>query len=88
MQSNMPMKQITVRKLDERAIKQARARAAQRGVSLNRVYIDAIKSGLGVSEKPARYDSLDKFAGDSDFGPDWETILSKELNRVDEEEWK
>ena len=82
------MKQITVRKLNERAIERACELAKERGVSLNRVYLEAIEKGLGVTETPQRYDDLCKFAGDSDFGPQWDRFLDRELNRIDEDEWK
>ena len=81
------MKQITVRRLNERAINRARELAAQDGISLNCVYLEAIERGLGVREKPIRYDDLDKFAGDADFGPEWDQILEKDINRIDEGEW-
>lgn len=68
MHTDFDMKQITVRKLDERAVKRARELASQRGVSLNSIYREAIEKGLGISEKRARYGALDQFAGDSDFG--------------------
>ena len=82
------MKQITVRKVNERAIERARELAKHRGVSLNRIYRDAIEKGLGVTETPQRYNDLGKFAGDSDFGPEWDKFLDRDLNRIDEDEWK
>jgi hypothetical protein len=80
------MKQITVRNLSEAAIESARKRARREGKSLNRVYVETIEAGLGIG-KGKRQDDLDQFAGDSDFGPDWEKFLDKELNRIDKGDW-
>ena len=82
------MRQITIRRLKEGAIKRARELAKERGVSLNRVYLEAIERGLGVGEEPKRYGDLSKFAGDSNFGPDWDRILSEEIDIIDETEWR
>ena len=31
---------------------------------------------------------LEKYAGDSDFGPNWDHFLQVELNKTDEELWQ
>jgi hypothetical protein len=81
------MKQITVRNVSTRGLKRARELALERSVSLNDVYLDALEKGLGLAEeKPTN--GLERFAGDSDFGPKWQQYLEKDLNQIDEEIWR
>jgi|GEM_PF-1531962 len=82
------MKQITVRNLRDKALLRAQEIARRKKVSLNRVYIEAIEKGLNIEREECRFDDLDSFAGDSDFGPEWEEVLNDDLNRVDEKEWR
>lgn len=80
------MAQLTIRRVDERCVAKAKAEAKRRGVSMNEVLRESLQRGLGVdAEKPPN--GLEKFAGDSDFGPDWDGYL-EELNRIDPEDWK
>jgi hypothetical protein len=53
---------------------------------MNEVLRQSLQRGLGVeTEKPRN--GLEQFAGDSDFGPEWDEYL-KELNKVDPEDWQ
>lgn len=79
------MKQITVRSVPLRSIERARALALERGLPLNRVYIEAINRGLGLTESPVP-NGLEKYAADSDFGPDWDHYLA-EIRQVDPKDW-
>lgn len=80
------MKQITVRRVRESCLDEAKRRAKLEGVAINTVLVQALEKGLGIDE-PKRTNGLEKFAGDSDFGPDWDAHLS-ELNQVNPEDWK
>ena len=80
------MNQITVRNLSDRSLAHARELARERGISLNRVLLDALDAGLGLGPE-ARTNGLEKFAGDSDFGPGWDAYL-EELKRVDPADWR
>ena len=80
------MKQITVRNLSEAAIECARQRSRKEGKSLNRVYVETLEAGLGTGNGK-RQDDLDKFSGDSDFGPDWEKFLDEDLTQISERDW-
>jgi hypothetical protein len=82
---NACMKQVTVRNVSERSMDRARTLARERGSSLNQIFVEAIESGLGLTGQP-RTNGLEKFAGDSDFGPEWNTYL-EELRKVDARDW-
>ncbi|MCC5790019.1 MAG: hypothetical protein JJT75_10305 [Opitutales bacterium] len=80
------MKQLTIRRVDERCVAKAKAEAKRRGVSMNEILRESLRRGLELdAEKPRN--GLEKFAGDSDFGPEWDEYL-EELNRIDPEDWK
>jgi len=82
------MTQVTIRRVQEAWVKKAKEEAKARGVSMNTVLVDALARGLAIDEtKPVRKNNLDKFAGDSDFGPAWDRYLES-LNEIDEELWK
>lgn len=82
------MKQVTIRRVEESWVKKAKEEAKARGVSMNTVLVNALARGLEIDQKkPVRKNNLDKFAGDSDFGPGWDKYLES-LNEIDEELWK
>lgn len=68
-------------------VEKAREEAARRKVPVNQVLAEALRRGLGVDSEPVRRSNLDKFAGDSDFGPGWDDFLEKDLKHVDESLW-
>ncbi len=74
--------------MDESWVAKAKAVAAERGVSMNTVLLDALAKGLGVDDSQ-RKNGLEKFAADSpeDFGEDWEETMEI-FNTVDPELWK
>lgn len=82
------MTQVTVRQVQEEWVAKAKAVAAEKGVSMNSVLVDALKKGLEVEGKTRR-NNLDRFAGDSpdDFGADWDKAMEK-FEIIDEETWK
>ena len=81
------MTQVTIRRVEEAWVEKAKAEAALRKVSMNQVLVDALRRGLGADAEPVRKTNLDKFAADSDFGPDWDEFLDKELKQIDPELW-
>lgn len=81
------MTQVTIRKVENAWVEKARAEATRRKVSMNQVLAEALRRGLGVDSEPVRRSNLDKFAGDSDFGPGWDDFLEKDLKQVDENLW-
>lgn len=81
------MTQVTVRRIKEAWVAKAKTEARRRGLSMNDVLREALASGLGVAGERSRKSNLDKYAGDSDFGPEWDKFLREDLNRIDEEVW-
>ena len=81
------MKQVTIRKVEEAWVEKARAEAARRKVSMNQVLAEALRRGLGADADPVRRSNLDKYAGGSDFGPEWDEFLEKDLKKIDENLW-
>ena len=81
------MTQVTIRKVDEAWVEKAREEAARRNVSMNQVLAEALRRGLGVDSEPVRRTNLDKYAGDSDFGPEWDDFLEADLKQVDKSLW-
>lgn len=81
------MTQVTIRRVDEAWVAKAKQEAARLNVSMNQVLVDALRRGLGVDTEPVRRRNLDAYAGDSDFGPEWDAFLDKDLKQVDAELW-
>lgn len=80
------MKQITVRKVHDSCLAQAKRLSRERGVAMNTILVEALEKGLGFDAGMAK-NGLERFAGDSDFGPGWEAHL-EELRQVNPEDWK
>jgi len=82
------MTQVTIRRVEESWVAKAKAEAAERGVSMNQVLVDALRRGLGVEPKK-KTNGLERFAGDSRhlYDSDWDAYL-EELNEVNPEDWK
>lgn len=81
------MVQVTIRRLEEDWVRKAKAEAIRRKVSLNQILVEALRRGLGVDSEPVRKTNLDRYAGDSDFGPEWDEFLERDLKRIDPELW-
>lgn len=79
--------QVTIRRVEENWVTKVKAEASARGVSMNEVLRDALAVGLGAKAMRNRNANLDKYAGDSDFGPEWETFLEDDLIRIDDGLW-
>lgn len=82
------MTQVTIRRVDEIWVARAKAVAAEKGVSMNAVLVEALVKGLGV-DGSLRNNGLEKYAGDSpgDFGSEWEESMEV-FNKIDVELWK
>jgi len=82
------MTQVTIRQVEEQWVAQAKAVAAEKGVSMNTVLVAALKKGLGVDGKP-KTNGLERFSGTrtEGFGPEFEEAM-QECSRIDEESWK
>ena len=82
------MTQVTVRRVEEKWLAKAKAIAAQKGVSMNAVLVEALARGLG-EDGVLRKNGLEAFAGDSpdDFGAEWEVSMDG-FNAIDSDLWK
>lgn len=85
------MTQVTVRRIDESWVAKAKAEAAEKGVSMNQVLVEAIGRGLGVSQAPKK-NGLEKFAGSMPFESveerkQWDEHM-KELAHINPVDWK
>jgi len=80
------MKQITIRSIPERSIERARSLARERDLPLNHIYVEAMNRGLGLGDTPV-LNGLQKYAADSDFGPEWDDYL-EDLKQVDPKDWE
>ena len=85
------MTQVTVRRVEEAWVAKAKAEAAERGVSMNQVLVDALQRGLGVVAQK-KTNGLEQFAGSMPFESEAERIAwdeaMKDCERIDEESWK
>jgi len=82
------MSQVTIRRVEEAWVAKAKAEAAERGVSMNQVLVDALQRGLGVNGH-AKTNGLEKFSGDSAhlFDEAFDAAM-EDCSRIDWEEWK
>jgi len=81
------MIQVTIRRVEEDWVRKAKAEAIRRKVSLNQILVEALRRGLGVDSDPVWKTNLDRYAGDSDFGPEWDEFLERDLKRIDPKLW-
>jgi hypothetical protein len=81
------MTQVTIRRIEEAWLEKAKQEALRRKVSMNQVLVEALRRGLVADAEPVRKTNLDRFAGDSDFGPEWDEFLEKDLKQVDPGLW-
>jgi hypothetical protein len=82
------MTQVTIRQIEEEWVSAAKAKAAQRGVSMNTVLKEAVMKGLGIVEK-GKSNGLERFAGScpDEFGTDWNKRMEV-FKEIDEALWK
>lgn len=85
------MTQVTVRRVEEKWVAKAKADAAERGVSMNTVLLEAMGKGLEMipDVEPKRRNNLDQFAGDSAelFDEGFDEAM-REQSEIDPEMWK
>jgi hypothetical protein len=82
------MTQVTIRRVEESWVAKAKADAAERGVSMNQVLVEALQRGLGVNGHP-KTNGLERFAGTcpEGFGKEFDEAM-KDCSRIDEESWR
>ena len=81
------MTQLTIRKVDEAWVSLAKDEASRRGVSMNTVFVEALKRGLGVAgDKPTN--GLEKFAGRLPADEEMDRILDQDLRTIHPDDWQ
>lgn len=83
----MKSMQLTIRKVPDRVDHRLRDRAREEGKSLNRVAIEALERGLGLSGEEIEHHDLDDLAGTWIEDPEFDRAI-EEMDRVDPELWK
>ena len=86
------MTQVTVRRVEEAWVAKAKAEAAERGVSMNTVLVEAIEEKFGGADQP-KTNGLEKFAGcmpyeSSEERSYWKKFLNEDLNEIHPDDWK
>lgn len=85
------MAQVTIRRVEESWVAKAKADAAERGVSMNQVLVDALQRGLGVGPEK-KTNGLERLAGTMTFESKeeetrWDKFIDEELNEIDPDDW-
>lgn len=85
------MTQLTIRKVEEDWVAKAKEIAAERGVSMNTVIVEALRQSFGKVSR-SKANGLQEFAGCMPFESDeerkqWDESM-KVFNQIDEELWK
>ncbi len=82
------MIQVTIRRVEESWVAQAKSEAKSRGVSMNQVLVDALQRGLGMNGQP-KTNGLERFSGTcpDGFGPEFEEAM-KDCSRIDPRDWE
>lgn len=81
------MTEESIRRIEEASAELAKKEAARGQVLMNQVLDDGRRRGLGADPAPIRKANLDRYAGDSSFGPEWGEFLDKVLKQIDSELW-
>jgi len=79
--------QYTIRGISGRLDKRLRERAAKERKSLNQTALEALKTGIGLTENPVRYRDLDDLAGTWVNDPEFDRAIEG-MDRIDPELWK
>ena len=86
------MAQVTIRRVKEAWIAEAKRKAQLRGESMNQVLVDALQSGLGLAGED-KTNGLEQFSGSIPDNSEaeteyWARFLSDDLNQVNPDDWK
>ena len=79
--------QYTIRRVPDRINAKIRKKARKEGKSLNKVLIETLSRGLGLSEEPLKYNDLDDFIGTWVEDPEFDTAI-KAMDKVDPDLWQ
>jgi hypothetical protein len=79
--------QYTIRGVPKTVGVRLREKSRREGKSLNRVAIETLMKGLGLTSEKIRYTDLDDLAGTWIDDPEFDAAI-RDMDHVDEEIWK
>jgi len=79
--------QYTIRNVPDSIDQALKRKAADKGVSLNSLVLDALSKEAGIGAQPRRYHDLDWIAGTWVADPECDRIL-REQRVVDPKDWR
>ena len=79
--------QYTIRGVPRAVGAKLHDKARREGKSINKVAIETLMRGLGMTTEPVVYDDLDSLAGTWVDDPEFDAAI-REMDLVDEEIWK
>ena len=83
----MKSHQMTLRRIPDKVNRKLHEVARKEAKSLNRVALEALERGLGISDEQVEYHDLDDLAGTWVEDPEFDRVIG-EMDRVDPELWK
>ena len=79
--------QYTIRGIPKRINAKIRKKAKEEGKSLNKVVIEALAHGLGLTDVPQKYNDLDDLVGTWGDDPEFDEAV-KAMDQVDPDLWR
>lgn len=79
--------QYTIRGIPEKINTKIRKKAKEEGKSLNKVVIEALSCGLGLTDVPHQYNDLDDLIGTWVEDPEFDAAV-KAMDQVDPDLWR
>ena len=79
--------QYTIRNIPSRIDAAVRRKSRHEGKSLNKVLIEALSDGLGVSGETPNFSDLDDLAGTWVEDPEFDTVIEA-MDQVDSDLWQ
>jgi plasmid stability protein len=81
---------LTVRNVDEELDSALRSESARRGISLNALALDLMRTGLGLVRGRTPSHDLDRFAAtwSEEEAAEFDRAIGEMFEQVDEEEWR
>ena len=79
--------QYTIRGIPGKINSKIRKKAKEEGKSLNKVVIEALSRGLGLTEEPHQYNDLDDLVGTWVEDPEFDAAI-KAMDQIDPDLWR
>jgi plasmid stability protein len=84
------VKVLTVRNVDEELDAALRGASQRRGISLNALALDLLRTGLALTPSRSPSHDLDRFAAtwSQEEATEFDRVIEEMFEQVDEEQWK